>query len=419
MRTIAIGLALVMIFMIPWEDAITISAVGSLTRVTGFALAGFWLLTVLVRGRVRKFRAFHLAVFLFVVWNVTSIFWTLGPEQTTYRIKTYAQLFIMALALWDLFDTPGAFKSGLQAYVLGGWVAVISTLSNWLSGREFRLYSGGRYSATGVNPGDLVLLLTLGLPIAWYLASVAGQGARGRAARLANYAYVPASLFAIALSGARMALFAVVPALLYILATTARLKLGMKALIFCSLIAGVVAVPTLLPESSLGRLSSTGSSIQEGDLGGRVVLWRASLVELSRHPLLGIGSGAFPAVAEAHAVVHNTFLSVLAELGIIGFGFFALVLLATLYNALRQPPEQARLWVAILLIWAIGVFAQTWEQTKATWLFFGLVVVSANLPVPLRALRGEMAGLAPLRSGPSAPAGREVVGTGVAVEPGT
>jgi hypothetical protein len=411
MRKVAIWLSLIMIFIMPWEDAITINALGSLTRLTGFVVAGFWVLTVLATGRVRKWRAFHLAVFLFVVWNVASAFWTLGVDETTYRIKTYAQLFVMVLLIWDLYDTPAALKSGLQAYVLGAWVAVISTIGNYVAGREFRLYSGGRYSATGVNPGDLVLILTLALPVAWYLATSGGHGVRGRVARLVNYAYVPPALFAIGLSGARLALFAVVPALLYILATTTRLKFGMKALIFCSLIATILALPVLLPESSLDRLSTVGTSISEGDFGGRVLLWRAGVVEFARHPLLGVGSGAFPAVAEVHSVVHNTFLSVLTEVGIIGFALFALVLVLTLYSALRQPSEQARLWVAVLLIWAIGVFAQTWEQTKSTWLFFVLVVVSANLPLPDRAIRGAAAGLRSLRVVPGASAPSEASGT--------
>ena len=339
--------------------------------------------------------------------------WTLGVEESTYRIKTYVQLLVMVLLIWDLYDTPAALKSGLQAYVLGAWVAVISTISNYVTGREFRLYAGGRYSATGVNPGDLVLILTLALPVAWYLATSGDHSSKGRVARMVNYAYVPGSLCH-RTERARLALFAVVQALLYILATTARLKFGMKALIFCSLIATFLALPVLLPESSLDRLSTVGTSIREGDLGGRVVLWRAGVAEFARHPLLGVGSGAFPAVAAFHSVVHNTFLSVLTEVGIVGFALFALVLGLTLYSALCQPSEQARLWVAVLLVWAIGVFAQTWEKAKSTWLFFVLVVASANLP--LRTPRfGEAAGLRSLRVAPDVSAPSEASGAVVTV----
>ena len=41
MRKVAIWLSLIMIFMMPWEDAITINSLGSLTRLTGFVVAGF------------------------------------------------------------------------------------------------------------------------------------------------------------------------------------------------------------------------------------------------------------------------------------------------------------------------------------------------------------------------------------------
>src|SRR5512135_3717064 len=108
MRTIAVKLTLVMIFMMPWEDAVTIANFGSVTRLVGFIAAGFWLLTALVEGRVRRLSVFHAAVFLFVIWNVMSVFWTAGLAETTMRIRTYVQLFILILIIWNLYCTPSA-----------------------------------------------------------------------------------------------------------------------------------------------------------------------------------------------------------------------------------------------------------------------------------------------------------------------
>jgi O-antigen ligase len=384
MRRIALWLSLAVIVMMPWEDAVTIDAVGSLTRLVGIGVTGFWALTVVVSGRVRKPRLFHAAVLAFVLWNVASVFWTMAPEETTIRIKTYAQLFILVLVIWDLYTTPAALAAGVQAYVLGCWVAVISTIANYLAGQETALYSGGRYSANGVNAGDLALILVLGLPLAWSLAATAHRTLTPRVLRWVDYAYVPAALFAIVLSAARVALFAALPALLYIVATSHRFRIATKVLICCLLAGLIPVVPSLVPQSAVERLATAGDSITAADLGGRVEIWKRALGLFATRPLVGIGSGAFLGVSDEHTVIHNTFLSVLTEVGIVGLALFVIVLAIVVWQAWRQPREQANLWLVMLLSWAIGVFVQTWEFTKWTWLVLTLTVVSAGLNWPER-----------------------------------
>jgi O-antigen ligase len=379
-RTIAFWFAQILIFMIPWEDSVTLGSLGSLTRVVGLAVAVFWVLTVLAEGRFRKPCFFHVALFLFFLWNVVSAFWSMGIDQTQLRIKTYAQLCVMVLMLWDLYRTSAHLKAGLQAYVLGAWVCIISTTLNYLAGQEAFLYSEGRYSATGINANDLAIILMLGVPAAWYLASSPGgrDGTLHRISRLANYAYVPAAFFAAALTARRTGLFAAVPAILYIIGTATRLKLGARIVILGALIAATLSLLPHIPQSSTGRLETAMTSLSVADLGGRAALWRTAIEAFSTHPLLGVGSGAFPATNRFGAVAHNSFLSVLAESGIVGFSLFALVLAIVVHQATHLTREYSRLWFAALLVWAIGASALTWEHRKPTWLFLSFVVITAG-----------------------------------------
>jgi hypothetical protein len=39
----------------------------------------------------------------------------------------------------------------------------------------------------------------------------------------------------------------------------------------------------------------------------------------------------------------------------------------------------SNLWIAVLMVWVIGVSTLSWESRKPTWLFFSLVVIGANL----------------------------------------
>lgn len=97
--------------------------------------------------------------------------------------------------------------------------------------------------------------------------------------------------------------------------------------------------------------------------------------------LFGIGIGAFHTAAGAGTAAHNVFQSVLTEVGMIGFALFVIILAITVYQAKRQPKWDSRLWLTVLLVWAVGVSSIMWEHFKPTWLFLSLVVVSANLSV--------------------------------------
>jgi O-antigen ligase len=175
-------------------------------------------------------------------------------------------------------------------------------------------------------------------------------------------------------------LFAVAPAILYMLWTSSRLKLISRILLLAALIAIALTLLPHLPQSALGRLETVGTSIASGDLGGRVNLWRMAMAEFLTHPLVGIGSGAFSSATIAGTYVHNTFLSILTETGMIGFVLFAVMLAIVTYQALRQPKESSRLWGCVLLVWAVAAVSLTFELKKATWLFLSFIVISASLP---------------------------------------
>lgn len=135
----------------------------------------------------------------------------------------------------------------------------------------------------------------------------------------------------------------------------------------------------LIPHYSIERLATTGASISELDLDGRVNIWRHGMNVFSEHPLLGVGSSAFRTAVGIEKVAHNTFISVLVEVGIIGWILFGIILAITFYQAIHQPKLTARFWLTVLLVWALTASFMTWEQRKQTWLILSFVVVSAGL----------------------------------------
>ena len=374
MRKITYWLAVALIFIVPWEDSISVTTLGSLARVMGLIVAAFWVVTMLMEGRFRKPHLFHAIVLLFFLWNFMSVFWSPDTDNTIQRVKTYSQIFLLLLIFWEVFQKPENLMTGLQAYIYGSYVLIGSSIYNYINGNVAVAYEG-RYSATGVNAVDLTLILMMGLPVAMQLFFVAGQNNKGKILKLINLAYIPLAIFSIILTGSRTSLIAVIPFGIYLVGTQ-QIKFDRKILIFFILLVSLFALIPFIPQSVMTRLGTLGSSIEAGDLGGRVELWRQALQVFSHHPVMGLGSGTLDSAIGSAA--HNTFVSVTAETGFIGFALFFTILAIVFFQAMNIPNGNSGLWVAIFLTWVIGVSSLSWEFRKLTWLFLNFIVIEGS-----------------------------------------
>jgi O-antigen ligase len=370
LRKLAFWMSLVLIFTIPWEDSLSIPALGSFTRLLGLVVAGFWFLTILTEGRFRKPHLFHALVLLFFLWNIVSYIWSVDVDRTVQRILTYGQIFVLMLIIWELFQKPADLIAGLQAYVLGSYVCIASSIYNYLHGIVAENFEV-RYTATGVNAVDLALFLLLGLPVAWHLFTHFNHK-NNFILKVLNIAFIPLAIFSILLTASRTSLFAVVPAIIFIL-WPKRIDVGRFILIAIFLVVSLLVMRAILPAGIVDRLATASASISAGDIGGRVTMWKETITIFLRNPLFGNGSGVLPTIIGSLA--HQTFLSVLAETGLIGFGLFVCILATVINQAVRLPKGYLGLWLSSFFVWFIGVLSLSFEFRKVTWLFLSFVII--------------------------------------------
>ena len=144
---------------------------------------------------------------------------------------------------------------------------------------------------------------------------------------------------------------------------------------FAAMIVGAVA---FVPETSWNRILQFGSQLVEGTLTHRTVIWAAGFETLRDHAFFGVGAGAYGTsilrIVDIPYVAHNTFLSVLVELGIVGALLWCGLIAGIVYSVTRMPYLERCLWLVVLMTWTIGVSALTWEYRKPTWLVFGLII---------------------------------------------
>ncbi|MEN8161547.1 MAG: hypothetical protein ABFS41_15870, partial [Myxococcota bacterium] len=146
MRQLALWISWLLLFVVPWEYMYERGSLGTGVRLVGIGLAGVWMMSVLVRARIRRPHGLHVPMIAFALWCGASIFWSLDPVASRDQVKTYLQLVLLAVIVWDLYTTPAQLNTGLQAYVLGSWVCVLTLLQAFFSGDVQRRFSIGLFN---------------------------------------------------------------------------------------------------------------------------------------------------------------------------------------------------------------------------------------------------------------------------------
>jgi len=288
--------------------------------------------------------------------------------------------------VWELISSQELVRGLLQSYVIGALVASVMTLYNFATGQTaaqlaaaegIERWETSRYSVSGVNENDLGVILALSVPIVFYLL----VSQKSALMKLSCWLQLVAGFTAIFLTASRGALVAAIIGLAMFPLIVLRLRRRQK-LVSLAACAGLIACAVyLVPSTSWERIAEFTSEISGGTLTHRTLLWAAGLSVFRDHPFLGVGAGAYGLsilrMVDIPFVAHNTFLSVLVELGVGG----ALLLLGLLgclfYCAFRMRYLERCLWVTLLLTWMAGVSALTWEHRKPTWLLFGLLAAHA------------------------------------------
>jgi len=400
LRKAAFACLWLLVFTIPWEDAITISGFGTSARLVGVLAMGLGLLAIIERGTVRRPTTAHLMMLLFVILSAVSYLWSLYPEGTLLEDITYVQLLTMVWLIWELCPRAREQRRLMQAYVLGTCVSGIDTVYRYLSHQEsaYQRYAGARLDAN-----DLGLMMALSIPISYYL-SISSKGKMVWVFRL----QLALAVTTILLTASRGAMLATVVALAIVPLTHAHLTTRQRVAIVVTLVLLVAAALQFVPATSWDRLATAPREFAHGTMTGRTIIWKAGWELFRAHPFFGIGANAFrvmvsrvlgepirnddPLMPPAPPA-HNTFLSVLVEEGVIGLAVFCGLLGALVFSLRAMPAVRRQLWIVCLAAWVVGVSSLTWEMRKPTWFLFALLIAQSGNMLQKRRVHPVMRGL--------------------------
>jgi O-antigen ligase len=335
----------------------------------GVLAGGLGVLAIIEKPRLKVPGPGNVLIILFMVWAAATYWWSTDQKATLVAASSYFQLLVMVWLIWELAPTEREQRRLMQAYVLGTCVSATDTLYQYVSHEEI----AERYASTGFNPNDLALALALAIPLSYYL-SIQSAGWKVWVYRL----QLVLTGTAILLTASRGGFLASLVALAIVPLTYTQLTWLQR--VASALTLGILVCSALfyIPPTSWARLGTISKEVTQGTLDSRTVVWEAGLELFRSHPFVGVGAGAFgesvlPAL-NVPFVAHNTFLSVLVEEGVIGFGLFCGAIVVLTLAAWEMPPLPQKLWIVSLGAWAVGVSSGTWELRKPTWFLFGLLM---------------------------------------------
>ena len=376
-----------MAFAVPL-DVLPLIGDSSVTSAIGgsLALAAAW--QMISTRRVRTPPAALLWLTALAVWAAVSLLWAADLAPATSRLATVLQLLVFVWLGWQIARSRRDLCLMLGGYLTGCAVAAAGAWRSFLSGAAYVgvtqealgdvRYGEPRFAASGYDPNDMGVTLALGIPIATYLA-LAGQ----RRWRLLWLAYLPLGLSGIVLSGSRgAALTAGVAVACVVLWAGRKSPVAAAAALALAVAAGLGA--WWVDPETWRRILTFRQQLAGGSLGDRLPIWRAGLALLWSNPIAGVGVGGFPGAVSRYLtypmVAHNTFLSVTAELGILGAAIFLGALLSTARSAWREGENARALMASVGLTWIVGVSSLTWEYRKTTWFLLLACSVLGALP---------------------------------------
>lgn len=373
-RASLVSSLLLICVLILWPAIFEITNTTNILVVTAFTTILIW---VGFRGysqQIRKPDRFHFLVVILFMWIGASRIWSVVPTEAT-EITTILRVIVITLLIWDIFRTHERVLWALRTYIFSSSILSVGVLYNYINSNT---YAGVRYTVVGLNPNTVATIIVLSIPFCWYFSDFS-ENKPGQMPSLYVFIGVISSI-SILLSGSRQAVIACLPMAGYIVYSIYKRTTEASVLLFSLF---VILSLNFAPDFVIQRIVSIPSEISTLDFGSRIVQWRAGLQLFYTNPLIGIGSGAFIHLIESYigykVAPDNTYLTVLYELGIIGFLVFLLIIgrVSGVINGISNTRNKI-MWAMVFFMCILIFMTNDWLKQPLFWIIFSLLLVNSS-----------------------------------------
>lgn len=368
-----------LVLLVPFEELTTFEFSFTLLRVVGAATFVCWFFQFIRKRQVIKWDLFLGVALLFLAWSACSLLWAVDRDRGTGVVLTIAQLVLLYWMSSHLIDSEAKFRAVMGSYVVGAATAAIIA--------AFGVYEAGFAARASVSslqdPNRFAHSLSVGLFLAAFLNATC-RGCR-------RYLFLATGLllgFGVLFSGSRGTWLAVLASIAAACLFTKSkfFKLTLLALLIFVLFFNS-AIMGALPPLIADRVASIVDPADRG--GGRLDIWMVGLEMVRENWPVGVGINSFPAAYNDYIFksaaemgspgvmrdAHNSFLCILAELGLLGFLLFSMFWLISLKTVgkLHGDPEKT---LGICMLVYLFFVALTGSEYSNKFFWVALLIVN-------------------------------------------
>jgi O-antigen ligase len=337
---------------------------------------------------------------LFLIAGLIGI--AVSPDHVG-ALGIYRAYFIEPIVLFyvalDLLRKPDDFRIVLAGFAAGTTVFAIANLGAWVIALATTPLAdidlGNAPKALYTSPNSVAMFLEPAVTLAAGFA-LYSDNRRDRTVSIVALVFLLASLVA-TLSRAGLLTLAVLGVVAVVTIRRRRLKLGLLA-------AGVVGAVALLqiPEISKRMYHQFDPNYRYNTFEGRLQIWSNTLHMLRDHPIFGAGLRGYAIVMKPYVTTpkglpelyaHDIFLSMWAEVGLLGLAAFAVLLGMLLWKgwsafSKAQGFERALLWgtsAAFVAITVHGLFDTPYygnDLSVEFWVLAALEIAAISTLLP-------------------------------------
>jgi O-antigen ligase len=326
-------------------------------------------------------------------WMVISTAWASDSHAAFASALRLVQGPLIALVIVATVDRLAAFRVVVICYVAGATASALAGMAGVTHSDSASVVASGRLGGGIGDPNFLAAVLVSALMIALF----ALQAARSRGARIVLGLAALTCLAAIFLTESRGGVIGLAVAIVVAIAYAGPVRRQML-ITLAATAAFAVLYFSFAPPSSFQHLTTFTT---DGGTG-RSDLWTVAAKAVRQHPLVGVGAGNYTIEEPKYLVtfnqnlpradlvlhhegVHNTYLHLAAELGIVGAGLFLFTILVPIFYAGRVvrmfSPKSLRFEPIIGRGLVAGVFGMlaafvflSAQYEKQLWITLGLVL---------------------------------------------
>lgn len=371
MRRFTFCLLCIFVFTIPWENSLMIDSVGTISKLCGIVLAVFGIYTIILKMMFRPPTKAHILIILFIMWAALSFYWSIDQQLTIDKLLSFIQLCAMVCFIWIFAPKVKDLDRLMLAFVLGGLLSCLLTVYNFIFNSDV-FNETYRYSANNFNPNHLGIIIALSIVMSMQIEP------KNVIMKLINFIYKPLAIFTVIITGSRTAAVIMASTMLMMFLLSNKKRFGQRILLVIILLISASIFFRYIPTLTLDRIFSTGIEITQGDLNGRLEIWSAAFQVFKDNSIIGVGFGAFDvsvvAITTDIIAAHNSFISVLVELGLIGLIIFIALLLLLIIYIFGIDTMYKKTMGILLLGWCLASSTGSWEHRKVTWFIFALII---------------------------------------------